>query len=329
LKEQEEAVLIYDYDFYLVDILNDKDASGFCAWFKIHLPQDGVQEFIAPLTQLLARDEARKILAAKGIVRNGKRLDNVIDYIMAVIENQQRQKASKDKKLAKTKPSKTSPIDRMDDDMETTITWNDSLETLVAEEAERCGGLSWLHIECEKYFSIHTNCIALPVIILSTVNGFLSGSSQTIFTNVQVSSIALGIVSLFTGVLSTLGSYFSWAKRTEAHRISAIQYQKISKFLTIELTLPKGERVAAKDILKITREQIERLMEISPAIPENILKKYRDRFKDITDVAHPEVIQGLKKVVINKFEPSEDDGAIRVNYTLPNAVPTALTVARR
>jgi len=92
--EEDEGILVYDYDFYLVDILNDKDASGFCAWFKIHLPQDGVQEFIAPLTQLLARDEARKILAAKGIVRNGKRLDNVIDYIMAVIENQQRQKAS-------------------------------------------------------------------------------------------------------------------------------------------------------------------------------------------------------------------------------------------
>ena len=92
--EEEDGVLIYDYDFYLVEILNDKDAAGFCAWFKIHLPQDGVQEFIAPLTQLLSRDEARKILAAKGIVRNGKRLDAVIDYIMAVIEAQQKQKPS-------------------------------------------------------------------------------------------------------------------------------------------------------------------------------------------------------------------------------------------
>jgi hypothetical protein len=92
--EEDEAVLIYDYDFYLVEILNDKDAAGFCAWFKIHLPQDGVQEFIAPLTQLLSRDEARKILAAKGIVRNGKQLDEVIYYIMAVIAAQQKQKPS-------------------------------------------------------------------------------------------------------------------------------------------------------------------------------------------------------------------------------------------
>jgi len=190
----------------------------------------------------------------------------------------------------------------MEDSTAHHISWNDSLETLVAEEAEKCGGLSWLHAECEKYFSFRTNSIALPVIILSTVNGFLSGSSQSIFSNGQVASIGLGVLSLFTGVISTIGSYFAWAKRTEAHRISSLQYQKISKFLTIELSLPKDERVAAKDILKITREQIERLMEISPAVPDSIIYKYKNRFKNNTGVAQPEIIEGFKKVTINKFE---------------------------
>jgi len=185
---------------------------------------------------------------------------------------------------------------------EINISWNDSLENLVAEEAEKCGGLSWLHGECEKYFSLRTNCIALPVIILSTVNGFLSGSSQSIFSNGQVASIGLGVLSLFTGVLSTVGSYFAWAKRTEAHRISSLQYQKIAKFLTIELSLPKAERIAAKDILKITREQIERLMEISPAVPDGIIRKYKNTFKNTLDVAQPEIIEGFKKVNINKVE---------------------------
>ena len=96
------------------------------------------------------------------------------------------------------------------------ISWNSALETLIAEEAERCSGLSWLHTECENYFSYRTNFIALPVIILSTVNGFLSGSSEMIFSNSTTSSIGIGAVSLFTGVLSTIGSYFAWAKRTEA-----------------------------------------------------------------------------------------------------------------
>jgi len=203
----------------------------------------------------------------------------------------------------------------MEDSTEIAITWNDSLELLVAEEAEKCGGLSWLHAECERYFSVHTNFIALPVIILSTVNGFLSGSSATIFTNTQVSSIALGTVSLFTGILSTVGSYFAWAKRTEAHRISSIQYQKISKFLAIELSLPKAERIAAKDILKITREQIERLMEISPAVPEVILAKFRTTFKGNEDIARPEIIQGPTKININKFIQDSAETGPRISIT--------------
>uniref|UniRef100_A0A6C0HF44 Uncharacterized protein n=1 Tax=viral metagenome TaxID=1070528 RepID=A0A6C0HF44_9ZZZZ len=188
---------------------------------------------------------------------------------------------------------------------EVNISWNSALETLIAEEAERCSGLSWLHNECEAYFAKRTNMIALPVIILSTANGFLSGSSQMIFGDASISSIGLGVVSLFTGLLSTIGSYFAWAKRTEAHKISAIQYQKISRFLTIELSLPKKERIQARDILKITRDQIERLMEISPPIPESILRRYKQRFKDRQDVTHPEIISGLHKVFINKMEESE------------------------
>jgi len=180
------------------------------------------------------------------------------------------------------------------------ISWNDALERLIAEEAERCIGQSWLHNECEQVFSSRTTWIALPVIVLSTLNGFLSGSSQMIFSNPTSSSIGIGGVSLFTGVLSTIGSYFAWAKRTEAHRISAIQYQKLSRFLAIELTLPKKERIQAKDILKIMRDQVERLLEISPAIPEFIQNKYRKQFKDISGVAHPQIIGGLHKVIINK-----------------------------
>jgi hypothetical protein len=120
-------------------------------------------------------------------------------------------------------------------------------------------------------------------------------------------------VSLFTGILSTLGSYFAWAKRTEAHRISGIQYQKLSRALAIELSLPKSERIGAKDILKVTKEQIERLMEISPAIPLAVVDLYKKTFPERDTIAQPEVIAGFKKVHINKWVPDAvDSGKIQV-----------------
>jgi hypothetical protein len=179
------------------------------------------------------------------------------------------------------------------------ISYNSALEKLIAEEAERCSGLAWLHGKAEGYFSIRNNWITLPTIVLSTLVGFLSGSSSSIFTEPTMASIGIGSVSLFTGVISTIGNYFNFAKRTEAHRIASIQYSKLSRFLSIELTLPKAERIAAKDVLKITKDSIERLMETSPAIPDVIIHSYKHQFKDYTDVAHPDVTNGLRKVYIN------------------------------
>jgi len=40
-------------------------------------------------------------------------------------------------------------------------------------------------------------------------------------------------------------------------------------------------------------------MEISPSIPKFILKTYKDNFSEYKDIAHPEIISGLKKVFIN------------------------------
>jgi len=188
----------------------------------------------------------------------------------------------------------------VDDQSQDNISWNDSLEDMIGAEGEKCGGLAWLYTESERYYSKMNTYVALPVIVLSTLTGFLSGSSQIIFDDPSSSSIGIGGVSLFTGVLSTIGSYFAWAKKTEGCRISALQYRKLQKFIITEMTLPKIERIRARDMLKMIRETVERLLETSPAVPEHIIKIYNSRFKSTDEISHPEVTQGITKVKINR-----------------------------
>jgi hypothetical protein len=187
----------------------------------------------------------------------------------------------------------------MADEDKREITYNAALEGLIAQEAERCAGLSIMHTKAEAYFSIRNTMVALPTIVLSTLVGFLSGSSSSIFTEATIASLGIGGVSLFTGVLSTIGTFFSFAKRAEGHRIAGIQYSKISRSLTIELTLPRAERVSAADLLKMTRDAIERQLETSPPIPDSIIADFKAKFKDNTDIAIPDIANGIHKVVVN------------------------------
>lgn len=90
--DEEEGMKIYDYDLYVVERLIDPDPSvGECVWLKLHLPKDGVKEFIAPLASILSKEKARDILVSKGVIAYGKELDGIVEYIttsMKIIQNE-------------------------------------------------------------------------------------------------------------------------------------------------------------------------------------------------------------------------------------------------
>ena len=178
------------------------------------------------------------------------------------------------------------------------ISWNDQLEEIISQEGERALCFSWLHLNSQKLYSKYDTNIALPVIVMSTIAGTGSIASQSLFGSSQYAGIAIGLISLSVGVLNTVSNYFGFAKRSESHRIAALTYSKIHKFIVIELSLPRKERMKAKDMLKIIRDQLERLNEISPQISDPIIKKFNDKFHDVTNISKPEITNGLDPITV-------------------------------
>jgi hypothetical protein len=176
------------------------------------------------------------------------------------------------------------------------IHWNQQLEEILSQEGERALCYSWLHNKSQAVVSKYDTNIALPVIVLSTIAGTGSIASQSLFGQSQTASIIIGVISLSVGVMNTVSNYFGFAKRSEAHKISAMTYAKIHKFIVIELSLPRKERMKAKDMLKIIREQLERLAEISPQISDQIITLFNDKFHDQKNVSKPEITNGLDPI---------------------------------
>jgi hypothetical protein len=176
------------------------------------------------------------------------------------------------------------------------IHWNQQLEEILSQEGERALCFAWLHSKSQTRVAKFDTNIALPVIVLSTIAGTGSIASQSLFGQSQAASVVIGIISLSVGVMNTVSNYFGFAKRSEAHKISAITYAKIHKFIVIELSLPRKERMKAKDMLKIIREQLERLAETSPQIPDPIIAMFNAKFHDQTNVSKPEITNGLDPI---------------------------------
>lgn len=185
-------------------------------------------------------------------------------------------------------------------DSDTNISWNSQLERIISDEGERSLCYSWLHSKSEKYYTKLSTYITLPVIILSTIAGAGSIGTDSLFNGSPIASILIGTISLSVATLNTVASFFSWAKRSEAHRIASTTYTKVYRFILIELALPRSERIAAKDMLKIVRDQCDRLAETSPQIPDNIIEDFKRIFGTTTpDVKKPEITNGLDPIHVH------------------------------
>lgn len=178
--------------------------------------------------------------------------------------------------------------------------WTTPLEELVASEGEKCRGLAWINQKAETYYSYRANAIAIPVIVLSTLAGTASVGSSSLFGGeTQISSVVIGLVSIGVGVLNTISSYFSWARKAEAHRIAYLQYSKLFSIIRVEMSLPRSERKEAEQLLAQIRDGMERLAETTPSPPPSILEEFNKHFKDEDkSISRPVETNGLQKITI-------------------------------
>jgi hypothetical protein len=123
------------------------------------------------------------------------------------------------------------------------------------------------------------------------------------FEDAHASSIALGMLSLFTALLASVQMYFKWSARSTEHRIAAIQWSRLYRFLSIEMSLPRNERKTPDDLLKDSKDTVDRLQEISPLIPPDIIELFKKNFSSDKDISKPEEANGLEKITIYTENP--------------------------
>ena len=180
--------------------------------------------------------------------------------------------------------------------------WTEEQETLLAKWGDYAACYRWLHDRTEKQLSFANNRITIPVIILSTITGTasvgLNGLVGDSPTAQKYGQITIGLVSLFTGILTTLGNYFRYAQNSEAHKVAAISWGKFNRLITVELAQKPDDRMDSLDFLSICRQDLDRLIEQSPQVPNNIIVSFEKEFEGEIELHKPDICNNIEHTTV-------------------------------
>lgn len=156
--------------------------------------------------------------------------------------------------------------------VEKDYSWKKEQEQILKKWADKSLCFKMMHERSYKKYWCLNAWFNIPVIIISTITGtgnFASGSFGSESTYI---TFIIGGFNLFAGILATIATYTGVAQKLEAHRFSSVAWDKFSRKLQIELAKSRLDRLKAKDFIKQSAEEYDRLIEMSPILPNDIIR---------------------------------------------------------
>jgi hypothetical protein len=167
------------------------------------------------------------------------------------------------------------------DNVQQNIPWTEAHENILVEWADKALCYRWLHSKAHQQYTASNTWFTIPVIIMSTVTGTANFAQDKFPESIRgYATMGIGAVNIFAGILTTISQFLKISELNEAHRVSGISWDKFYRNIKVELAKSPDERIPVLQMLKISKEEFDRLMETSPAISDSITNLFQETFTD-------------------------------------------------
>ena len=176
------------------------------------------------------------------------------------------------------------------------IEWSAENEEIMVEWCDVAQCYKWLNLRAHsKYSRLHA-WFTIPAITLSTFTGTAAFAQSSLPEAYQgYAPMVIGSINIMIGILTTIQQYLKISELNEAHRVSAISWDKFARNIRIELAKRPEERSEAGHFIKLCRSEFDRLMETSPTIPDKIIEEFTYTFQGREGTEKREHFKKLKK----------------------------------
>lgn len=173
------------------------------------------------------------------------------------------------------------------------IDWTVEHENILIEWADKAMCYRWLHAKANTLYANLNAWYTIPCIIISTLAGTANFAQQRVPEEYQgLFTMVVGGVNILGGIISTIQQFLKITQLNEAHRVSSISWDKFYRNVKIELAKHPNERIQVSHMLKMSKEEFDRLMETSPGIPEKITHAFKKSFsksEEFSKIVKPEI----------------------------------------
>ena len=203
------------------------------------------------------------------------------------------------------------------------IEWTPEHERILIEWADKAMCYRWLHSKSNNMYNTLNAWYTIPVIIISTLTGTANFAQERVPLEYQHFFVMIvGGFNIMAGIITTIQQFLKITQLNESHRVSSIAWDKFYRNIKIELAKHPSERIEPKQMLKMSKEEFDRLIETSPNIPEKIVEQFKTNFfsqESFDKIIKPEICDIL--VPTSEYRNpwyNEDNQAKTINETLKN-----------
>jgi len=180
--------------------------------------------------------------------------------------------------------------------------WTKEIEELMANWADVATCYRWLHDRTEKMFSAINSSFTIPLIALTTLTGSANIAIGSIIGEDKEAqkwaNLAIGGISILTGIFTTIANRFKFEARAESSRGAGMSWGKFQRLIAVELSLHSRERMDSIDFLKICRNELDRLIEQTPPVPDRIIKQFERKFGHIPNLKKPDICDHIEHTYV-------------------------------
>jgi len=170
--------------------------------------------------------------------------------------------------------------------------WNEHHETVLRQWGEASACYRYMNHNAYLMYRVLSMRFTLPVIVLSTITGTANFAQDQFPLSIRgaVPSI-IGGFNLIAGIIATVMQFLKINELMENHKTATLAYGLLSRNIRLCLALPRKERSAdGLDFVNLCKAEYYRLIEQSPSIPTDVLKKFEKKYPIDGKFTKPEIL---------------------------------------